>query len=118
MANAKINMPGGVSVEVDGTPAEVAAVLEKLQAAQKNDATPRMKAPTASTSRGEIPGLILQLKSEEFFKTPRGLSDVRDKLAEIGHHYPVTTLSGAMQSQARGRNLRRFKQNGKYVYVQ
>ena len=73
MANAKISMPGGVSVEVDGTPEEVAAVLQKLQAAQKNDATPRMKAPTASsTGRGEIPGLILQLKSEEVLQdTPR-----------------------------------------------
>jgi superfamily II DNA/RNA helicase len=48
------------------------------------------------------------------------LADVREKLAEIGHHYPVTTLSGAMQAQTRSRNLRRFKQGGrgKYVYVQ
>ena|ERR1700730_4467319 len=118
MANAKISMPGGVSVEVDGTPDEVAAVVEKLRATQTSAFSPKRTGATPSKGRGEIPGLILQLKSEEFFKTPRGLSDVREKLGEIGHHYPVTTLSGAMQAQARSRNLRRFKQDGKYVYVQ
>src|SRR5712692_9530584 len=118
MANAKINMPGGISVEVDGTPDEVAAVLEKLRAKQAPTLSQKGTSATLSKTKGEIPGLILQLKTEEFFKTPRGLSDVREKLAEIGHHYPVTTLSGAMQAQARSRNLRRFKQDGKYVYVQ
>jgi len=117
MANAKITMPGGVSVEIDGTPEEVASLLENLRS------DPVRSAATAETAqpgkiRGEIPALISLLKSEEFFKTPRGLSDVRQKLAQIGHHYPVTTLSGAMQAQARSRNLRRFKQDGKYVYVQ
>jgi len=117
MANARINLPDGVSVEVDGTPDEVAAVLEKLQSKKPRKPAPEMAAPQGK-GRGEIPTLIELLKTEEFFKTPRGLSDVRDKLAEIGHHYPLTTLSGAMQSQTKSRNLRRFKQGGKYVYVQ
>src|SRR5271168_2887688 len=102
MANAKISMPGGVLVEIDGTPDEVAAVLEKLRTKQSSGsahAEPRLSAK----SRGEIPALISLLKAEEFFKTPRGLADVRGKLAEIGHHYPVTTLSGAMQAQTRSR---------------
>ena len=117
MANAKITMPGGVSVEIDGTPEEVASLLERLRADALRSAVPA-ETTQSSKIRGEIPALISLLKSEEFFKTPRGLSDVRDKLAQIGHHYPVTTLSGAMQAQARSRNLRRFKQDGKYVYVQ
>jgi superfamily II DNA/RNA helicase len=117
MANAKISMPDGVSVEVDGTPEEVAALLEKLRS-KKSGKLPGEKSVPLSKNRGEIPTLIEMLKAEEFFKTPRGLSDVRSKLAEIGHHYPVTTLSGSMQSQTRSRNLRRFKQDGKYVYVQ
>jgi superfamily II DNA/RNA helicase len=119
MAKAKISMPGGVMVEVDGTPEEVAAVLEKMQARQPVGSSPSKPDRAAGGKvKGEIPSLISQLKAEEFFKTPRGLSEVREKLAEIGHHYPVTTLSGAMQAQTRSRNLRRFKQNGKYVYVQ
>ncbi len=120
MANAKISMPGGVLVEVEGTPDEVAAVLEKLRTKQAGGVLQTGPIQPGSKSRGEIPALISLLKAEEFFKTPRGLADVREKLAEIGHHYPVTTLSGAMQAQTRSRNLRRFKQGGrgKYVYVQ
>ena len=117
MANAKISIPGGVSVEIDGTPEEVASVLERLRSEAVRAATP-IETTQSSKMRGEIPALMSLLKSEEFFKTPRGLSDVREKLAQMGHHYPVTTLSGAMQAQARNRNLRRFKQDGKYVYVQ
>jgi len=117
MANAKISMPGGVLVEIDGTPDEVAAVLEKLRTKQSSG-TAHVEPSQSAKSRGEIPALISLLKAEEFFKTPRGLADVRGKLAEIGHHYPVTTLSGAMQAQTRSRSLRRFKQDGKYVYVQ
>jgi hypothetical protein len=117
MATAKISMSDGTSVEVNGTPEEVAAVLADLKrgsslALQAVSARPRR------IGKGEIPGLIDSLKSEQFFKTPRKLADLQKKLAELGHHYPVTTLSGAMQIQSRSRNLRRFKHNGKYVYVQ
>jgi hypothetical protein len=118
MANAKINMPGGISVEVDGSPEEVAAVVQKLRSAAAEPFTQPDADTAGGKSMGEIPALITMLKAEEFFKTPRGLSDDREKLAEIGHHYPVTTLSGAMQAQTRSRNLRRFKKEGKYVYVQ
>jgi hypothetical protein len=119
MALAKINMPGGISVEVDGTPDEVSSVLENLKAKHKPVSSRWSSlASKPKKGRGEIPGLIDALKSEEFFKSPKGLSDVQAKLAEIGHHYPLTTLSGAMQTQSKNRNLRRFKQGGRYVYVQ
>jgi hypothetical protein len=119
MANAKISIPGGVSVDLEGTPEEVAAVLENLRKAQGSSiATAAGPAPAGPKGKGEIPRLIDSLKLEDYFRTPRGLSDIQRKLAEIGHHYPLTTLSGAMVSQSRSRSLRRFKQEGKYVYVQ
>lgn len=114
MAKAKISIPGGIAVEVDGTPDEVAAVLENLK--KKHSQSSRTARP--GKSRGDIPGLVETLRAEDFFKTPRGLGEIRKKLADLGHHYPVTTLSGAMQAQARSRNLRRFKENGKFVYTQ
>jgi hypothetical protein len=117
MAFAKISMPGGVLVEVDGTPEEVSAVLESLKS-KHAPASLRGRAEKRKGSRGEIPGLIAALKLEDFFRSPNGLSDIQAKLAELGHHYPLTTLSGAMQTQCKNRNLRRFKQHGKYVYVQ
>lgn len=117
MAFARIIMPGGISVEVDGTPEEISSVLENLKS-KHAPASLRERAEKRKSGRGQIPGLIVALKSEEFFKAPKGLSDIQAKLAELGHHYPLTTLSGAMQTQCKNRNLRRFKQHGRYVYVQ
>jgi hypothetical protein len=118
MATAKITMPGGILIEVGGTPEEVAAVLADLKTKTPGFSSDATLHRPSRIRKGEIPGLIDVLKSEDFFKNPRGLSEVQKKLAELGHHYPVTTLSGAMQVQSQSRNLRRFKQNGKYVYVQ
>jgi|SRR4029077_10436473 hypothetical protein len=119
MANAKISIPGGVSVDLEGTADEVVAVLENLRKnfAFSGTAVPR-SVGSPPKGKGEIPRLIDSLKSDDYFRTPRGLSEIQKKLAEIGHHYPLTTLSGAMVSQSRSRSLRRFKQDGKYVYVQ
>lgn len=118
MANAKIMMPGGVSVDVNGTADEITSVLENLRKTQVGAASRAPKMVAAPKTRGEISHLIESLKSEDFFRTPRGLRDIQKKFAEIGHHYPLTTLSGAMISQSRSRALRRFKEDGKYVYVQ
>lgn len=117
MAIAKISMPGGISVEVNGTPEELISVLENLKSKHASASVHRTTWKRKS-GRGEIPGLIEALKSEEFFKSPQGLADIRAKLGELGHHYPLTTLSGAMQTQCKNRSLRRFKQGGKYVYAQ
>ena len=115
MTNAKITIPGGISVEVSGTPEEVISVVENL----KSKCAPQKGASVlGGKSRGEISNLVESLKTEDFFKEPRGLGEIRKKLAELGHHYPITTLSGSMQEQTKRRNLRRFKQGGKYVYVQ
>jgi hypothetical protein len=105
-------------VEVNGTPDEVSAVLRNIETQGAPPPPSARHVASPRKGRGEIPELIQALKSEEFFKSPRGLGDVQAKLAELGHHYPVTTLSGAMQTQSKNRQLRRFKKNGKYVYVQ
>jgi superfamily II DNA/RNA helicase len=110
-------MSGGLSVELDGTPDEVTAVVESLRK-KTHPLTAEIAGKRVRKFKGEIPDLIDHLRAEEFFKTPHGLGDIQKKLAEMGHHYPVTTLSGAMQAQARNRTLRRFKHSGKYVYVQ
>jgi hypothetical protein len=123
MANAKITMPGGVSIDVDGTAEEITAVLENLRKTSVASAPAGRTGTSIPKGRGEISRLIETLKSEDFFRAPRGLGEIQKKFAEIGHHYPLTTLSGAMISQSRMRarskgGLRRFKQDGKYVYVQ
>lgn len=119
MANAKITTPEGVSVDISGSPDEVSAVVERIRSSlTATRPAVRGTNPPRKTGRIQIPDLIEALRAEEYFKTPRGLGAIQEKLAEMGHHYPITTLSGAMQAQAKNRGLRRFKQNGKYVYVQ
>jgi hypothetical protein len=114
MATARINIPGGISVEIEGAPDEITAVLENVRYRQSVSQV----SASSVTPREGIPSLIATLKSEEFFQTPQGLSDIRKKFAEMGHHYPLTTLSGAMQAHSQKRKLRRFKRDGKWVYVQ
>jgi|SRR5579859_646299 len=63
-------------------------------------------------------GRILTFKSEDFFKTQRTLSEVREALKSRGWHYPLTTLSGAMQALVRQAQLRRERiaQGGKKIW--
>jgi len=119
MADAKITTSDGISVEVHGTPEEVATVVERLRSGTKVESKAQPRKPQLSKGHGSggIADLVEVLKSENFFKNPKGLGEIRKKFADMGHHYPLTTLSGAMQTQAKKRNLRRFKQDGKYVYV-
>jgi hypothetical protein len=60
-------------------------------------------APAGST----LPGRIVSLKGDGFFKSQRALSEVQDELRKRGWHYPVTSLSGPMQLLVRQRELRR-----------
>jgi len=107
-----------VEVQIDGTPAEVAAVLKDVKI--KAQAPPNAKGhtPKAKQVKDGLPGLIESLKQEGFFKKPQTLNAIRQKLKDLGHNYPVTTLSPRMGREVRKRNLRRFKENKKYVYAQ
>lgn len=123
MAKAQIALPDGVTVSVAGTPDEIASVVSLLQLGLRGAPRPKPKAePTAkrergSTGRVQITDLIEQLVQSEFFKKPRDLAAVKAALEEIGHHYPVTTLSPTLLRQVRKRNLRRLKQDNRWVYT-
>ena len=65
------------------------------------------KAAPSKRQPGTLTARILAIGSEGFFKVQRSLSDVREALGSRGWHYPLTTLSGAMQALVRRRELRR-----------
>jgi hypothetical protein len=66
------------------------------------------KAPSGSKRQPRtLTERILAIRSEGFFKLQRSLSDVRAALGSRGWHYPLTTLSGVMQTLAQQRELRR-----------
>jgi hypothetical protein len=59
------------------------------------------RVPTSLTER------ILSLKSKTFFASQRSIAEVRQELKKHGWHYPVTSLSGALQSLVQKGALRR-----------
>jgi hypothetical protein len=68
---------------------------------------PAKAPPSRAKQPDTLTGRILTIGSEGFFKTQRSLSEVREAVGSRGWHYPLTTLSGAMQALVRQRHLRR-----------
>jgi hypothetical protein len=115
MAKAQITTPEGVSIKVEGTPDEIVNLIAELK---KRDGTRTATGRSRSKlPRSSVTALVESLIDGGFFKKPRGLAEVKDALAEMGHHYPVTTLSGVMLKQVRRRNLRRLKTNKVWTYA-
>ena len=117
MAKAQINFPDGTTVKLEGTPDEINAVVDRARKTQK---TARGSARVKVKNRSRPPqlvDLIANLIDGGFFKKPKDLAAVKVALEEMGHHYPVTTLSGAMLRQVRKRTLRRLKQDKRWMYT-
>jgi hypothetical protein len=117
MAKAHITTPSGINVEIEGTPAEITAVVHDLEAKAKKVAPERSRSK-AKPGRVLLVDLIGSLIDGGLFKKPQDLGGVRTALAEMGHHYPVTTLSPTMLRLVRRRQLRRLKEQKRWVYVQ
>lgn len=118
MAKAHIKRPDGTTVTVDGTPAEIAEVLHRVSPASASEKRSARTTMTRSTkTRASLPDLLGSLIDGDFFKKPKDLAAIKTKLGELGHVYPVTTLSPAMVRIVRKRLLRRLKQDNRWVYT-
>jgi len=77
---------------------------------EKAEPTPKVR-PTRVDTAGAPPKScaerILSLKDDGFFKSQRSIAEIRTELKKNGWHYPVTSLSGPLQSLIRNRKLRR-----------
>jgi hypothetical protein len=76
------------------------------------------KAVPTSTAKSGPKSYVEELVSEGFFKTPKTITQVKDELENVGHHIPVTSLSGPLQKLCQQKILRRQKQptTGTFVY--
>lgn len=118
MAKAQLTTPQGIKVNIEGTPEEITALLRQLEA-KNNGRAPEQVGPTKiKRGKTQLVDLIASLVDGGFFKSKRNLGDVKNALAELGHHYPLTTLSGVMLRQVRKRNIRRIREDKRWVYVQ
>ena len=117
MAKAQISFPDGTTVRLEGTPHEISAIVDRGRKTRETG-RPSPRAKVKARSRPpQLVDLIANLIDGGFFKKPKDLAGVKTALEEMGHHYPVTTLSGAMLRQVRKRNLRRLRQDKRWVYT-
>jgi hypothetical protein len=80
-------------------------------------ATSKAKTARAATNSGPK-GYVETLISDGFFRKPKTISEVKGALENLGHHIPVTSLSGPLQKLCQQRLLRRQKlaNSGAYAY--
>lgn len=116
MAKAHIRTKEGIDINIDGTPKEISAIVDDLkkQSAEGGGVRRRTK---AKPGRVLLMDLIGSLRDGGFFKKPKDLASIKGALAEMGHHYPVTTLSPVMLRLVRRRNLRRLREKGRWLYT-
>jgi|ERR1700733_1925905 len=117
MAKAHIEGPDGVTVKLEGTAEEVAAVLKEIKVRHKEHGVPKSK-KRKTGGKATLTTLLEDLRNEGFFKKAKTMSDIQGRLADLGHSYPLTGLSGPLRREVRAKRLRRFKENRKYVYAQ
>jgi len=128
MAKANLKLTDGTTVTIEGTPEEVAALLQRFSGAvsgQRRPSRPRRAASSerkvkSAVARPKPNGpvdYIRQLVEDDFFGTRQGLGDVRAALEARGHIYPVTSLSPVLVRLVRKRELRRIKEDNQWKYV-
>jgi hypothetical protein len=116
MVTATVTLPGGATVVIEGTRAEVADLLAKLQSSSSRQQSERSSTKVSAKREGPMQ-LILDLIDVGFFKTPQELGAVRIALETQGHFYPTTSLSPLMLRLVRGKQLRRIKNHKRWTYV-
>jgi hypothetical protein len=85
----------------------LAKLLAEIDSREELPGKHSKEKPSAGSEPDSLPGRVLVLKSDGFFEEQRMLADVREALGTRGWHYPLTTLSGAMQGLVQRRLLRR-----------
>jgi len=115
VAKAQVTTPGGITVKIEGTPQEILALVRDLE--RKDTDSAEAKIEKKPRARATLTGLLDSLLDDGFFKEPRDLGAIRSELVSRGHHYPVTTLSGAVLGKVRKRLLRRLKKDNRWLYT-
>jgi hypothetical protein len=129
VAKAKLALPDGTTVNIDGSADEVATLLARFSGGASSNADSSRRARKTPSSRSSKNGnknrpkrkgpqiLLKDLASENFFKSKRTIGEVQKKLEAKGHIYAVNSLSTPLLRLTRDRVLRRIKEKNGWVYV-
>jgi hypothetical protein len=121
MAKAQLITKLGTKVTIEGTSEEVADLLARVEgkaSSGANSSNSHVAGPIRAKKVLSSPAnLISELVETGFFATPKELNAIKVALEEQGHFYPATTLSPTVLRLVRKRQLRRIKENKRWVYV-
>ena len=88
--------------------AEAAPKPKRTSSGRAPKVSPGKKAPAAKMGPQAY---IEEMKGEGFFKKPKTIAQVKAELGNRGHHIPLTSLSGPLQTLCKRKILRRQKTN-------
>jgi hypothetical protein len=121
MAKAHIISKTGAKITVEGTPEEVAALTrhfaEPGPSGAARSAKPLRGAKGPRQQKPAPSNLVASLIDGGFFRKPRDLGAVKVALEEMGHFYPITTLSPVMLRLVRRQELRRMRDKKRWLYT-
>ncbi len=110
----------GIQVEITATSFKDAhKEFEAVKAEVAAEKVKIVRRPIAKTDRPGLRDRVLELKEQSFFEKPRTFAGVREKLAELALHYPVTSIPSALNPLVQEGLLRRTREerDGKEVWV-
>lgn len=120
MPKAEITLPSGAKITIEASDREIRELVDHYAAAGNTGKQPARQARIGTPREREVEGPtghLRHLKDEGFFGRKRSLGAVQERLAELGHIYPQTTLSPILIKLTKRRELRRMKEKGIWVYV-
>jgi hypothetical protein len=118
MPKATIVTKDGAKITIEGSVEEVRELMGRMHLPDKGAKADRKGRNEPKGRRiASMRDGILELKAEKFFNKPKGLAEIKDKLASLGMIYPVTSLSGAVLYLVKHRELGRVREDGRWCYV-
>lgn len=126
MATASIELSDGTKVLLDGSPEEIARVLNlyggPVTSSMALLPTGQRLTPPQNGERRihKAPGPMQHLRNliaENFFAECRHLSEVRQELETRGHIYPLTHLSNPIRRLVVSKELRRLREGRLWAYT-
>jgi hypothetical protein len=126
MATANIDLFDGTKVLVDGSPEEIARILNLYGGPTASSTalvpTGQRLTPVQNGERRshKATGPMQHLRdliAENFFAESRHLSEVRQELETRGHIYPLTHLSNPIRRLVVSKELRRLREGRLWTYT-
>jgi hypothetical protein len=121
MAKAHLTTQSGSKITIEGTSDEVARLVTLLGEGPRSPRSERGSDKKATKTRDKQKAtpinLVSSLIDAAFFRKPKDLAAVKVALEEMGHYFPVTTLSPVLLRMVRRRQLRRIKEKKRWLYT-